>query len=61
MTPEMRQRILAHNKRVQEQRKKSEDLEDLVRGLKKLPLVQQLVNLLSDEVKEILKKYGFED
>jgi hypothetical protein len=59
MKKELRENIIAYNKRVKEKGEKSDDMEVLINALAKLPW-GQLKKLLSDEVLEVLKKYGFE-
>ena len=59
MKKELREKIVAYNKRVQEKGDKADDMDVLIKALSKLPW-GQLKKVLSDEVKEVLKKYGFE-
>lgn len=59
MKKELRERIIAYNKRVKEKGEKADDMEVLINAIAKLPW-GQLKKLLSDEVLEVLKKYGFE-
>lgn len=59
MKKELRERIIAYNKRVKEKGEKADDMEVLINALAKLPW-GQLKKLLSDKVLEVLKKYGFE-
>lgn len=59
MKPEMREKIIAYNKRRKAEGDKATDMDVLIKALSKLPW-GQLKKVLSDEVKEVLKKYGFE-
>lgn len=59
MKPEMREKILAYNKRRKAEGDKATDMDVLIKALAKLPW-GQLKKVLSDEVKEVLKKYGLE-
>ena len=59
MKKELREKIIAYNKQVKEKGEKANDMEVLINALAKLPW-GQLKKLLSNEVIEILKKYGFE-
>ena len=59
MKKELREKIIAYNKRVKEKGEKADDMEVLINALAKLPW-GQLKKVLSDEVLEVLKKYGFE-
>ncbi len=56
---ELRKKIIEYNKRVKEKSEKADDMEVLINALAKLPW-GQLKKVLSDEVLEVLKKYGFE-
>lgn len=57
---ELKEKIIAYNKRIQEKSEKTSDMEILISALSKLPY-GQLKKVLSDEVLTVLKKYGFED
>ncbi len=59
MKKELREKIIAYNKRVKEKGEKADDMEVLINALAKLPW-GQLKKVLSDEVIAVLKKYGFE-
>ncbi len=59
MKKELREKILAYNKRVKEKGDKADDMDVLIKALAKLPW-GQLKKVLSDEVVAVLKKYGFE-
>ena len=59
MKKDLREKIIAYNKRVKEKGEKADDMEVLINALAKLPW-GQLKKVLSDEVLEVLKKYGFE-
>ena len=58
MKKELREKIIAYNKRVKEKGEKADDMEVLINALAKLPW-GQLKKVLSDEVLAVLKKYGF--
>ena len=58
MKPELRENIIAYNKRVRELRTKSTDLDIIVWELLKLP-PGQLKKVLTDDVLIVLKKYGY--
>ena len=58
MKPELREKIIAHNKRVRELRTKSTDLDIIVWELLKLP-PGQLKKVLTDDVLIVLKKHGY--
>lgn len=59
MKKELREKIIAYNKQVKAKGDKADDMDVLIKALAKLPW-GQLKKVLSDEVKEVLKKYGFE-
>lgn len=59
MKKELREKIIAYNKQAKEKSDKATDMDILIAALAKLPW-GQLKKLLSDEVKEVLAKYGFE-
>lgn len=59
MKPELRAKILAYNRSVQERKEKADDLDILVAAFVKLP-PGQLKKLLTDEVIAVLAKYGVE-
>lgn len=59
MKKELREKIIAFNKRVQEKGEKADDLEVLIAAMAKLP-PGQLKKVLSDEVLAVLRKYGLE-
>lgn len=58
MKKELREKILAYNKSVKEKADKATDLDILVAEIMKLPY-GQLKKVLTDEVLEVLKKYGY--
>lgn len=60
MKKELREKILAYNRRMKAQGEKAADLEVLVAAILKLP-AGQLKKVLSDEVIAVLKKYGYEE
>lgn len=59
MKPEMREKILAYNKRRRAEGDKASDMDVLIAAISKLPF-GQLKKLLSEEVKDVLRKYGVE-
>lgn len=58
MKSELKAKIIAYNKAVKEKGNKASDLDILVAGIMKLPY-GQLKKVLSEEVMEILEKYGY--
>ena len=58
MKPELKAKIIAYNKAVKAKGEKATDLDTLVAAIIKLPY-GQLKKVLSDEVMEILNKYGY--
>lgn len=59
MKKELRAKIIAYNKQAKEKSDKATDMDILIGALAKLP-PGQLKKVLSDEVLEVLAKYGFE-
>lgn len=59
MKKELREKILAYNKSVKEKGEKASDMDVIVAAISKLP-PGQLKKVLSDEVINVLKKYGVE-
>lgn len=59
MKKELREKIIAYNKKAKEKSDKATDMDILIAALAKLPW-GQLKKVLSDEVKEVLAKHGFE-
>ncbi len=59
LNKELREKIIAYNKRVKEKAEKATDMEILIGELAKLP-PGQLKKIFTDEVKTILVKYGIE-
>lgn len=57
MNPELRAKIVAYNKAAAERTEKASDLDILVNEMMKLP-PGQLKKVLTDEVLEVLAKYG---
>jgi hypothetical protein len=57
MKPELKAKIIAYNKSVKEKGEKATDLDIIVAEVMKLPY-GQLKKVLTDEVVEVLKKYG---
>lgn len=60
MNPELKAQILAYNKAAAQRKEKAEDLDILVQQILRLP-PGQLKKLLTEEVKAVLRKYGYED
>ena len=58
MKPELKAKILAYNKSVQEKTEKATDLDILVGAIMKLPY-GQLKKVLTDDVMAVLEKYGY--
>lgn len=58
MKPELREKILAFNRKCAEEGEKASDMDVLIGEMMKLP-PGQLKKVLSDEVKAVLKKYGW--
>ena len=58
MKPELKEKIIAYNKSVKEKEDKATDLDIIVFEIMKLPY-GQLKKVLTDEVMEVLKKYGY--
>lgn len=59
MKPELRSKIIAFNKSVKEKGEKATDLDVLIAKIMEL-LPGQLKKVLSEDVMEILRKYGVE-
>lgn len=59
MKPELKAQILAYNKAAAVRKEKAEDLDILVQQILKLP-PGQLKKVLTEEVKAVLQKYGYE-
>lgn len=59
MRPELKAKILAYNKALQEKKEKAADLEVIVAALLQLP-PGQLKKIQTDEVLTVLSKYGFD-
>lgn len=57
MKPELRKKILAHNKEVAEKKEKANDLDIIIAQMMKLPK-GQLKKLLNNEVIAVLEKHG---
>ena len=58
MKPELKAKILAYNKAVQEKAEKATDLDILVAEISKLPY-GQLKKVLTEEVLAVLEKHGY--
>lgn len=58
MKKELREKILAYNKSVKEKGEKATDMDIIVSEIMKLP-PGQLKKVLTGEVLEVLKKYGY--
>ena len=59
MKKELREKIIAYNKAVKAKAEKATDMDVMISALAKLP-PGQLKKVLTDEVIEILAKYGVE-
>ena len=59
MKPELRAKIVSYNKSVAENKDKASDMDVIINALSKLPR-GQLKKVLTDEVLDVLKKYGIE-
>lgn len=59
MKKELRDKIIAYNKRVKAKGDKADDMDVLIAAISKLP-PGQLKKVLSEEVKAVLRKYGVE-
>ena len=57
MKKELREKVLAYNRTVKEKSDKASDLDIIIAELLKLPY-GQLKRVLTDEVMNVLKKYG---
>jgi hypothetical protein len=57
MKPELKAKVLAYNKRVKAQVEKATDMDIMIAAISKLPPGQPK-KVLSDEAKEVLRKYG---
>ena len=60
MKPELKKKIIAYNRRVKEQGEKATDADILIGALLKMP-PGQLKKVLTDDVKAVLRKYGYEE
>ena len=60
MKPELREKILAYNRVLADRKEKADDMDIIVRELLNLP-PGQLKKVLTDDVKAVLKKYGYEE
>jgi hypothetical protein len=58
MKPELRAKILVYNKSIAERTERAADLDIIVAEIMKLP-PGQLKKVLTDEVINVLKKYGY--
>lgn len=58
MKPELKAKIIAYNKSVKKKADKATDLDIIVSEIMKLPY-GQLKKVLTNEVMEVLKKYGY--
>lgn len=57
MKKELRERILAYNRKAAEKAEKASDMDVLIAALGKLPY-GQLKQILTEEVEAVLEKYG---
>ena len=60
MRPELKAKIIAYNKAAKANGEKATDLDIIVLEIMKLPY-GQLKKVLTSEVLEVLKKYGYEE
>lgn len=60
MRPELKAKIIAYNKAAKAKGEKATDLDIIVLEIMKLPY-GQLKKVLTSEVLEVLKKYGYEE
>jgi hypothetical protein len=60
MKKELREKVIAHNKRVSEQKDKATDADILIGALLKMPHGQLKKILDDDSVIAVLKKYGYD-
>ena len=60
MSPELREKVIAFNKKRAEESEKATDMDIIVTAMLALP-PGQLKKLLTDEVLEVLAKYGYEE
>ena len=58
MKPELKAKIIAYNKSIKGKGEKATDLDIIVAEIMKLPY-GQLKKVLTNEVLEVLKKYGY--
>lgn len=58
MNKDLRARVLAYNRTLNERKEKASDLDVIVAALIQLP-PGQLKKVLTDDVLEVLKKYGY--
>ena len=59
MKPELREKIVAYNKRVKEKGEKASDLDVIIAEILNLP-PGQLKKVLTEPVLKVFRKYGFE-
>ena len=59
MKPELRERILAYNRRVKEKGEKADDCEKLIAALLRLPQGQLKKIVADEDAAAVLKKYGY--
>lgn len=60
MRPDLREKIIAYNKAVAKKAEKASDLDIIVASIMSLPY-GQLKKVLTDEVMEVLEKYGYSE
>lgn len=58
MRNDLRERVLAYNRTLNERKEKASDLDVIVAALIQLP-PGQLKKILTDDVLEVLRKYGY--
>lgn len=60
MKPEIREKIIAYNRRMKAQGEKASDADILINALLKIPYGQLKKILSDDNVLAVLRKYGYE-
>ena len=60
MKPELKSKIIAHNKSVKKKGEKANDLDIIVSEIMKLPY-GQLKKVLTEDVLKVLSKYGYSE
>ena len=60
MKPELKEKIIAYNKKAKEKSTKADDFDILIGALLKMPYGQLKKVLSNEAVIEVMKKYGYE-